>query len=81
MFLARYHLDKMNKEIARKLLLLVNDPSTFEALNIYLDYQIESIKEQLTNDFNDHPALRAQVHILRKMKNLRIEVNTILKNG
>jgi hypothetical protein len=66
----------MNKETARELLLLINDPQTWDALQKYANSRIEGLRGHLESEKEHQKIIATQGAIaeLRRLFTLREEV-------
>ena len=67
---------QMDKELARSLLLLVNEPASREALNMYQNHRLQLLRTQLesTQTFEETARIQGQIKELRRLETLREEV-------
>ena len=71
----------LDQRVARDLLPLVNQPDFDELFTLYLDNKKESayrILEQRDDEVEIYRA-QGQLHILRRMENMRLEIQTAAK--
>lgn len=62
----------MNRQEAREILPLVNDPENMRMLNVYLDWKIEQTRDELETavEISRVSELQGRVRELRRMKEL-----------
>jgi hypothetical protein len=65
----------MNKELARKLLFIVNDKNIMSELDEYIQFRIEYHRDQLESLTSDHDYHRGCINELRRFKTLKEEVH------
>lgn len=65
----------MNRELARKLLFIVNDKNIMSELDDYIQHRIEFHRNGLENDIDEAAHHRGAISELRRFKFLRDEVH------
>ena len=73
----------LDQKVARDLLPLVNQPDFDELFTLYLDNKKESayrILEQSDDDIEIYRA-QGQLHVLKRMESMRLEIQSIAKGN
>ena len=68
----------MDKKFCRDILLMVNQKDTYEMLQVYVEYRIATLREQLENahDIDKMRQIQGSIRELKRFKTLRDEIVT-----